>query len=192
MNHGLWNRRLACIHRRDGGATTIFSAGGLSSKRGIYIRRRCLIILLITAACAVVFIWLLAGSWNEVYLRAGNARLSFQRGGVAVWWDVQSLPMTGYTVTPVGPYFQAPLWVEHTRGGVRGLLVPYWSILLPILAACGWLMRPRPKPAAFACLACGYDLRGNQSGTCPECGAVIPDERLVPTDAEQGGGATVP
>jgi len=117
-------------------------------------------------------------------VRAGKARISFQRGGLAVWWDVQSLPTTGYTVAPVGPYFQAPLWVEHTRGGVRGLLVPYWSILLPILAACGWLLRPRPKLAEYACSACGYNLRGNQSGKCPECGAVISDAGLSPAESQ--------
>ncbi len=126
----------------------------------------------------------MAGGWNEVYLRVGKARLSFQRGGVAVWWDVQPLPMTAYTVKPVGPFVQAPLWVEHTRGGKRGLLVPYWAMLLPMLAVCAWLMRPRPAVSVNACVDCGYNLRGNESGTCPECGAVVPIEDRVTADAE--------
>jgi len=126
----------------------------------------------------------MAGNWNELYLRAGNARLSFQRGGVAVWWDVQSLPTSAYTIAPVGPFLQAPLWVEHTRGGVRGLLIPYWATLVPILCACGWLMRTRLDFSADACVACGYNLRGNESGTCPECGAVVPIEDRVSAKAE--------
>ncbi len=35
--------------------------------------------------------------------------------------------------------------------------------------------RPRkPKYAAGFCEACGYNLRGNRSGVCPECGTPIP------------------
>ncbi|MCC6358656.1 MAG: hypothetical protein IT450_07930 [Phycisphaerales bacterium] len=34
-----------------------------------------------------------------------------------------------------------------------------------------WLDRRRPRPGC--CSACGYDLTGNVSGTCPECGRAI-------------------
>ena len=140
--------------------------------------------MLFACACGIAIVWLSAGGWNELYLRAGKMRLSFQRGGVAVWWDVQSLTTSAYNVAPVGPYLQAPLWVEHTRGGVRGLLIPYWAMLVPILGVCGWLMRTQPNVSDNACAACGYSLRGNESGTCPECGAVVPIEDRVNVAAE--------
>ncbi len=34
------------------------------------------------------------------------------------------------------------------------------------------------------CTICGYDLRGNQSGICPECGTVIPGEQQATIRSE--------
>ena len=46
------------------------------------------------------------------------------------------------------------------------------SVLLT--AARNWFTRPRP---AGLCRTCGYSLRGNVSGVCPECGT--PAEKEV-------------
>ena len=59
--------------------------------------------------------------------------------------------------------------------GYRGLLIPHWGLLLlfatyPTLAFIrGPLRRWRRKKRGL-CLKCGYDLTGNESGVCPECG----------------------
>ena len=48
--------------------------------------------------------------------------------------------------------------------------IPYWSILAAIglPTALAWLLdRRRLRPGHCPC---GYDLTGNVSGTCPECG----------------------
>lgn len=39
----------------------------------------------------------------------------------------------------------------------------------PVLAALGVAWRPR-RPRSGHCAGCGYDLTGNESGRCPECG----------------------
>lgn len=51
-----------------------------------------------------------------------------------------------------------------------GGTIPFWSITA--VAAAGWLLarRRRPTPDAGCCRQCGYDLTGNESGKCPECG----------------------
>lgn len=61
------------------------------------------------------------------------------------------------------------------------LSVPTWYLLLP---AAGWLAltliarhRDRRR-AASACRSCGYDLTGNVSGVCPECGTPVKGEVL--------------
>lgn len=40
------------------------------------------------------------------------------------------------------------------------------------------------RPPTAACPACAYDLEGNLTGVCPECGAELPDE-LVESPAAQ-------
>jgi len=55
-------------------------------------------------------------------------------------------------------------------------VIMFWCL---VGAACApplylWL-RLRRLPAPGRCQRCGYDLTGNVSGICPECGAGIPD-----------------
>ena len=117
--------------------------------------------------------WITTGLWGEVYLRASYARLSIQRGGIALWWDVQPLPTTAYVVRPIGPFFQAPLLIEHGSGGVRGVLAPFWAFLIPMTGALFIIRRGQHASEPWACAECGYDLHGNESGRCSECGTAI-------------------
>jgi len=60
------------------------------------------------------------------------------------------------------------LWGPNTYW--RGW-VPLWSPLLLLAAgglAAAWLARARVRPGL--CGRCGYNLTGNVSGRCPECG----------------------
>lgn len=56
----------------------------------------------------------------------------------------------------------------------RSFFVPWWflalaSALFPAAALFKWVRR-RAKAGSGGCPACGYDLTGNASGVCPECG----------------------
>jgi hypothetical protein len=57
---------------------------------------------------------------------------------------------------------------------VRALYTPwlFWTFVTALLPA--WALRHRlrrlPRQSARRCLHCGYDLTGNVSGVCPECG----------------------
>lgn len=55
----------------------------------------------------------------------------------------------------------------------------YWLILIAILLPGRWVVkRLTTMPYLGNCLGCGYDLRGNDSGTCSECGEAIPTDQL--------------
>jgi hypothetical protein len=59
-------------------------------------------------------------------------------------------------------------------GIIRSFFFPVWLLfsalaLLPALKLLGLVVRVRRK-ARFNCIECGYNLTGNTSGVCPECG----------------------
>jgi len=86
--------------------------------------------------------------------------------------------MTGI---PFGLVDPTPTLFGPPRFATVPVLIAWLSYLLCIAAA--WIIvarirRQRPRPP-HACAACGYNLTGNASGICPECGA--------PTRAEAKG-----
>lgn len=58
--------------------------------------------------------------------------------------------------------------------GLWALWIPVWLlIVLPAIPLSWLLLRRRPIPPGH-CRKCSYDLRGNVSGVCPECGTPCP------------------
>jgi len=73
-------------------------------------------------------------------------------------------------------------WFRYERRRIAShiryeVAVRYWHLVtifavMPAFCLIQWVRRPA-RPGA--CRACGYDLTGNTSGVCPECGtAVVP------------------
>ena len=57
--------------------------------------------------------------------------------------------------------------------------IPHWFLTLIFAIFPGvWFIkwRRRRKLGPNACPSCGYDLTGNQTGECPECGESIATE----------------
>ncbi len=48
--------------------------------------------------------------------------------------------------------------------------VPYWIVFSAIAIPTAFLWYRDRRPPKGHCQACGYDLTGNESGVCPECG----------------------
>ncbi len=57
---------------------------------------------------------------------------------------------------------------------LREVVVPIWMPLVAIGAATAylWWTDRRPIPPGH-CQKCGYNLTGNVSGRCPECGTAV-------------------
>lgn len=89
---------------------------------------------------------------------AGTQYLEFENGGIVVLLDFNER-VSKVTVKPrAGP--GTPIWVI--------------VITLTVLAGyTGWLWWRDREPPAGHCPACAYDLRGNLSGRCPECGTNV-------------------
>jgi hypothetical protein len=77
--------------------------------------------------------------------------------------------------------FDFPIYFRHFRWATHSV----WVVTVPLdvlfiltaLLPLGWflrqVMRHRRKVSGL-CHACGYNLTGNRSGVCPECGAAAP------------------
>jgi len=129
----------------------------------------------------------------KAYVHGRQYKLTADRG--EVFWDIQE----GYPTTRGG--FHAPRGKmfstyatgnEHrTWAGIFGhfhslpqyayqlrLYFPIWWLFAAFaglsLGVFGWTLRKRLRLPAHACTKCGYDLSGNVSGVCPECGQKLP------------------
>ncbi len=67
--------------------------------------------------------------------------------------------------------------IEH-----REVYVPLWlPLVLTAIPTAFLFWRGRRRIPPDRCQECGYDLTGNVSGKCPECGVPIPSEHIGPT-----------
>ena len=97
--------------------------------------------------------------WNVRLLKRPTSTteddaVRFFDGWVGWWRSVQF----SFVRTPGGAYTKLPACVP-----VMVLALPTWFLARP-------LHRARHRPRRGLCLSCGYDLAGNMSGRCPECG----------------------
>jgi len=93
----------------------------------------------------------------------------FKQNGGAKWFVYAIRP---YTVSDYGL-----AWPESRGVGVfmdaTEITIPLWSLLLIPAIPTAWLWhrdRRKKRIGPGCCLRCGYDLKGNISGVCSECG----------------------
>lgn len=124
-----------------------------------------------------------------------TGRCSFDRGYLIVHWDECKESRSAYEYSEMCDGFNAfglkQFFLAGTRLGHLGLGRPFitnesctlgfgvplgWPMLI------GWILcgamivryrRRRRRLRVGACLQCGYDLTGNASGRCPECGSEV-------------------
>ena len=106
-------------------------------------------------------------------VHSGNGAVTYRRdiGKVTYRRYNDELSFLGFawerkTSNPWGFY-----WVRRWHWSIS---VPYWFFtfifaFVPIIWFIGWL-KCRRLAMVRKCPACGYDLTGNESGVCPECG----------------------
>lgn len=126
--------------------------------------------VLCTLFCSVVFI---ATSWVSVAFIAGPISCFVSCGSVAIRCDLHGDWQTPRFV--LGAVFLGYHWAPLFELG-KGYLVielPLWMLWALTMLALLLLQRgppPTVKPGQHWCAECGYDLTGNSSGVCPECG----------------------
>ncbi|GMU84537.1 MAG: hypothetical protein AMXMBFR47_44060 [Planctomycetota bacterium] len=96
---------------------------------------------------------------------------NFEQGqSAAVTWSAYGLRPRYFRLAGSNGFVTVPLWM--------------FFVAFAVMAGALWWSHLR-RPGAGACKHCGYDLTGNVSGRCPECGVGV--ER--PPGAVMGEGA---
>jgi len=68
-------------------------------------------------------------------------------------------------------------WRPYTSQGTSSFyLIPLWMLFVPCLVPTCYLFWRDRRPPPGHCRQCGYNLTGNVSGRCPECGREIDRE----------------
>ncbi len=101
-----------------------------------------------------VFIVTLFQAWGELWVLADSVTArpgGFQPAPVWQWWNVWEL----------GP------------SGARYVFVPLYAVFLAVAIPTLLFWRFGRKPIKPGHCRCGYDLTGNTSGVCSECGSEI-------------------
>ena len=132
--------------------------------------RRALVIFLTAAALGTAVVWLLLLLMRGKPIGLYGTVFPGQRVPEAVL-----VPQSGTLNLHLGQgdYWEIPLWI------IALLLAAY-----PLYVwARGPHVRRRHRLKHGLCLECGYDLTGNVSGICPECGTLITTDAKDPITA---------
>ena len=115
------------------------------------------------------------------YTSGGVQRLSLDTKDIDLWLSIQRYPddTTLFWSPEVPATYGSLIGFTYLTGKGQGrhrytsLEIPSWFLMLIFATAPAvWLYKwnKRRKFGPNACPACGYDLTGNESGVCPECG----------------------
>ncbi len=148
---------------------TPVAGGGLQGRR---LRRAVAVVL----CCAPTLLGVGSFVWS-LEIGYGTRVVAVVAGGLDVG-SIGSPPAARWWMAiESSPPFLTHEWWRASRwsraDGGEDLFVPLWP-LVPAMAAYVVVVwrRTRPVPAG-ACASCRYDLTGNVSGICPECGTPI-------------------
>ncbi len=143
--------------------------------------------------------WLWWGKWSGVLCCALIAGLwVFSEFRTFVWKHDDSHRSTGMILEPGGIEYwinpgadwidensdwgilrsvPEPTWADYWEASFasNGFRCPFWiPLVLIALPTIGLFILDRRRHRPGHCATCGYDLTGNSSGKCPECGATTP------------------
>jgi len=124
------------------------------------------------ASTLLLVLWVGSCWWPLSYKQIASGRqFTLSRGAFILYRQVPfSIDPALYGIPSKNPEW--PLLVIHRWqfGWTTGLALPFWPlVLIFIVSTLNLYLRSR-RPLKGLCHACGYDLTGNTSGTCPECG----------------------
>jgi len=123
--------------------------------------------------CALILaLGLVSLRWSIVW-EGRCASLAVRKGSVYVWLGQFARP-NGWSIAREWSY--RSWWLDFLAPRIQSnhawlpLWIPFVLVGAPLAVAWG---RERARVPPGHCRKCGYDLTGNISGRCPECGTTV-------------------
>ncbi len=132
-----------------------------------------LTITLLGLQLASAWYWMSYGSRRGVCVGAGVGCLA------VFWWDTSAFrDPKGSVGWQAGerPKAARVLWWGHVglHADLSEVYVPFWMLAAATGVPAAWLwFLDRGRTRRGCCRGCGYDLTGNTTGVCPECGRTL-------------------
>jgi len=133
--------------------------------------RRCLRWLSIGVIVLTVGLYAGSGGYSTGY-NGGTWEVRFVVGQVSVLWNLPAQPATGFYRQPYQSAFFPILFSPPPLPPARNVIVPMW-VPAAMAGVLLFFSRSKARRTHWRCLECDYDLTGNTSGRCPECGAAF-------------------
>ena len=132
----------------------------------------------ITAALSLLLMLETVGMWVH--------HSTVGEGLESTLWDTNPYSSTPAEGLYVSFIFNKYLYIQYTTLDPNGVAtqtdgsIPLWlvvtiTLVLPAIWLIALVWRKRRALSPNACPGCGYDLTGNVSGVCPECGVKSAD-----------------
>jgi hypothetical protein len=147
-----------------------------------------------TFACVVVGLAWAGTTWRGLTWTSQNHRRDIILGDGAIdfrqrlsgWTPAQEpfLLPSGWIIIDYAKNARRTIWwprAGNSRSG-KVLVVPFWILFVPIALSAAALWIRDPQYPFGHCRKCGYNLTGNVSGICPECGTAV--ERRTNQDTQ--------
>jgi len=131
-----------------------------------------------------VVAWLIT-SQSGIMISYSHARVFMGRSGITVRIYADKMPTVRPRCewVPAGQSRWLPMLLGKRTVSQRQswgtIYIPYWCFIIFSLGLLVYLWRVRKKFGVGHCTNCSYDLRGNLSGVCPECGTAIEPKQLT-------------
>lgn len=138
--------------------------------------------MLMVRWCALLLALLPVLLWGIGYMAESDwerLRLAIVGGSVTVQVRSELPP-----APPICVGSREPIGMLRIRRTLVSFSVPLWAFSVAF-GGVAWLAWPRQRPVRpGACARCSYDLTGNLSGRCPECGTPLREQRGTSTNRQ--------
>ncbi len=136
------------------------------------LRRRTIIALMLSAVFVVVAI--MSFKWS-IYAASGHFGILIGRGGVGCLYTYRSRSSVVLNMKTIDRTFWLPKYHSTKNASFDStfVFIPIWCLTPFVFIPTFLLWRKDRRTPEGHCVNCGYNLTGNVSGKCSECGKAV-------------------